>query len=65
MVGEMVARDDLIVLNRSKELTLRRGAGGLIIDFMIAAPRVASKIGDKSVLEETTLSDHRCIEFSL
>ena len=28
-------------------------------------PRLASRISDWSVLEETTLSDHRCIEFNL
>ena len=36
-----------------------------IIDLTIAAPRLASRIGDWSILEETTLSDHGCIEFSL
>ena len=29
LVGKMVARNDLIVLNRGKELTFRRGAGGV------------------------------------
>ena len=28
-------------------------------------PRLASRIGGCSVLEETTLSDHQCIEFNL
>ena len=28
LVGEMVARNDLIVLNKGKEFTFRRGAGG-------------------------------------
>ena len=65
MVGEMVARNDLIVLNRGKEFTFRRGAWGSIIDLTIAAPRLALRIGDWSVLEETTLSDHQCIEFNL
>ena len=36
-----------------------------IIDLTIAAPCLASRIGDWSVLEETTLSDHWCIEFIL
>ena len=65
LVGEMVARNDLIVLNQGKEFTFRRGVGGSIINQTIAAPRFASRIGDWSVLEETTLSDHRCIEFNL
>ena len=56
LAGEMVARNDLIVLNQGKEFTFRRGAGGLII---------TSRIGDWSVLEQTTLSDQRCIEHNL
>ena len=60
----MVARNDLIILNRGRDFTFRRGAGGSIIDLTIAAPRLASRIGDWYVLEETTLSDHQCIEFS-
>ena len=65
LVGEMVARNDLIVLNRGRELTFRRGAGGSIIDLTIAAPRLASRIGDWCVLELITLSDHQCIKFSI
>ena len=65
MVGEMVARNDLIVLNQGGDFTFRRGAGGSIIDLTIAAPRLASRISDWSVLEVITLSDHRCIEFIL
>ena len=65
MVGEMVARSDLIVLNQGGEFTFRRGAGGSIIDLTIAAPRLVSRISDWSVLEVITLSDHRCIEFDL
>ena len=38
LVGKMVARNDLIVLNQGKEFTFRRGAGGSIIDLTIAAP---------------------------
>ena len=57
----MVARNDLIVLNRGMDFTLRRGA----IDLTIAAPRLASRIGDWCVLEVITLSDHQCIEFSI
>ena len=65
LVGEMVARNDLIVLNRGRDLTFRRGAGGSIIDLTIAAPRLASRIGDWCVLDVITLSDHQCIEFSI
>ena len=35
------------------------------IDLTIAAPHLASKIGGWCFLEVTTLSDHRCKEFSL
>ena len=65
LFGKMVARNDLIVLNQGKYFTFTRGAGGLIIDLTIAAPRLASRIGNWSVFEGTTLSDHQCIEFSL
>ena len=65
MVSEIIARNDLIVLNRGRDLTFRRGAGRSIIDLMIAAPRRPSRIGDWSVLEVITLSDHQCIKFSI
>ena len=58
LVGEMVARNDLILLNRGRDFTFRRGAGGSIIDLTIAVPRLASRIGDWCVLEIITLSDH-------
>ena len=60
-----VARSDLTVLNQGRELTFRRGAGGSIIDLTIAAPRLASRMSNWSVLKVITLSDHRCIEFVL
>ena len=46
LVGEMAARNDLIVLNQGRDFTFRRGAGGSIIDLMFAAPRLASGIVD-------------------
>ena len=65
MVGEMAARNDLIVLNQDRDFTFRRGAGGSIIDLTFAAPRLASRIVDWCVLQVITLSDHRCIEFNI
>ena len=65
LVGEIVARNYLILLNRGRDFTFRRGAGGSIIDLTIAAPRLASKICDWCVLEVITLSDHQCNEFSI
>ena len=65
LVGEMVARNDLIVLNRGRDFTIRRGSGGSIIDLTIAAPSLASRIGHWCVLEVITLSDDQCIEFSI
>ena len=59
LISEMVARNDLIVLNQGKEFTFRRGTKGSIIHLTIAAPRLASMIGDLCVLEVITLSDHR------
>ena len=41
LIGEMVARNDLTVLKRGREMTFRRGAKGSIIDLTIAAPRLA------------------------
>ena len=51
MFGQMVARNDLIVLNRGRDFTFRRGPWGSIIDLTIARPRLASKIGDWCILE--------------
>ena len=67
LVGERVARNDLIVLNRGRDFTCRRGAerGGSFIDLAIAAPRLASRIGDWCVFKVITLSGHECIEFSI
>ena len=42
-VGEMVARNDLIVLNRDRDFTFRRVAGVWIIDLTISATRLASR----------------------
>ena len=65
MVGEMVSRNDLTVLNQGREFTYRRRAGGSITDLTIDAPRLASRMSNWSVLEVIILSDHRCIEFDL
>ena len=59
LVGEMAARNDLIVLNQGRDFTFRRGAGGSIIDLTYVAPRLASRIVDWCVLQVITLSDHR------
>ena len=65
MTGEMIARNDLIVLNRGRDFTFKRGVGGSIINLTIAAPHIASRIGDWCVLEIITVSYHQCIEFSI
>ena len=57
----MVARNELTVLNTVREMWSR----GSIIDLTNFAPHFASRIGDCCVLEMTTMSDHRCIEFSI
>ena len=59
------ARNDLIVLNRGRDFTFRRGAGESIIDLTMAAPHLTSRIGDWCFLKVITLSDQRCIEFSI
>ena len=43
LVGEMAAGNDLIVLNRGRDFTFRRGAGGSIIDLTFAAPRLVPR----------------------
>ena len=65
LVGEMVARNDQILLNRGRDFTFRRGVGGSIIDLMMTTPRLASRIGDWCVLEVITFSEHQCIEVSI
>ena len=65
MVGEMAARNDLIVFNQGRDFTFRRGAGGSFIDLTFAAPSLSSGIVDWCVLQIITLSDHQCIEFSI
>ena len=62
LVDEMVARNDLIFSSQGKELPFSRGAGGSKLTSRL--PRHALKIGGWSVLEQTTLSDQRCIEFN-
>ena len=46
MVGEMVAMKDLVVSNQGKKFTFSQGAWRSIIDLIIAAPRLTSRIGD-------------------
>ena len=65
MVGERVAINDMIVFNQGRVYVQRGKGGDQIIDLTITAPRLASRIGDWSVLEGITLISHRCIEFSL
>ena len=54
MVGEMAARNDLIVLNQGRDFTFKRGAGGgAITDLTFATPRLASRIVDWCVGTES------------
>ncbi|XP_043472927.1 uncharacterized protein LOC122505400 [Leptopilina heterotoma] len=63
LVSDMVAANDLVVMNRGREFTFRRGVSGSIIDLTIASPRVARRFARWKVLDETTMSDHQYIEF--
>ena len=69
LVGEMAATNDLIVLNRGRDFTFRRGGGGgggaSIMDLTFAAPRLAPSIADWCFLQVISLSDHQCIEFNI
>ena len=60
LIGEMVARNDLTVLNTGREMTFRRGAGGSIINLTIATPFLASRISNWCILVH-----HHCIDFSI
>ncbi|XP_043475040.1 uncharacterized protein LOC122506788 [Leptopilina heterotoma] len=59
LVSDMVAANDLVVVNRGQEFTFKRGVSGSIIDLTIASPRVARRIVRWGVLDETTMSDHQ------
>ncbi|XP_051174822.1 uncharacterized protein LOC127290358 [Leptopilina boulardi] len=61
----MVSANGLVVLNRGKEITFRRGTSGSILDITIASPRLARRIKEWKVLDEETMSDHQYIEFSV
>ena len=66
LVGEIVARNYVIVLNRGRYFMFRREVvGGSIIELTIAAPLLDSRIGDWCIFDVITLSDHQCIEFSI
>lgn len=64
-MSEMPTEYDLVVVNRGQANTFRRGNAGSIIDLTIMSPRLAPIIRDWWILEETTLSDHRYIEFNM
>ena len=59
LIGEMVARNGLMVLSQGREKRFRQGAGGSIIDLTLAALRLALRRGTWCVLEMIILSDHR------
>ena len=65
LVGEMVARNDLTVLNQGRDFAFRQETGGLIIDFTITAPCLTSIIGNWCLLDVITLSDHQCFQFNI
>ena len=51
LIGDMVARNDLNVLNKDREMTFSRGTGVSITDYTIAARRLALRIYDWCVFE--------------
>ncbi|XP_043469805.1 uncharacterized protein LOC122503366 [Leptopilina heterotoma] len=65
LVTDMVSANDLVVMNRGKELTFRRGASGSILDLTFATPHLARRIRNWKVLDQVTMSDHQYIEFSV
>ncbi|XP_051163763.1 uncharacterized protein LOC127283122 [Leptopilina boulardi] len=65
MIGEMVSRNNFLVVNLGTTWTFRRDAIGSIIDLTIASSKIFSRISDRRVSEEYTASDHQYIEFSV
>ncbi|XP_051175653.1 uncharacterized protein LOC127290876, partial [Leptopilina boulardi] len=65
MIGEMVSRNNFLVVNRGTTWTFRRDAIGSIIDLTIASSKIFSRICDWRVSEDYTASDHQYIEFSV
>ncbi|XP_043470225.1 uncharacterized protein LOC122503663 [Leptopilina heterotoma] len=63
LVTDMISANGLVVLNRGKEFTFRRGVSGFILDLTIASPRLARRTSEWRVLDEETMSDHQYIEF--
>lgn len=64
-VSEMIARMDLIVLNKGNAFTFRRGTTGSVIDITLASSGIAARTSAWRVLEDLSLSDHQYIEFSI
>ena len=64
-ICELVARNNLTVMNNGQEYTFRRGDTGSIIGLTIASENLASKIENWRLLEEITLSDHQYITFEV
>ena len=60
-ISEMISSLGLIILNRGKSPTFRRGDYGSIIDITFASTSVADAITNWEVLEDETLSDHEYI----
>ncbi|XP_043485346.1 uncharacterized protein LOC122513138 [Leptopilina heterotoma] len=65
VIGEMVSRSNLTIVNRGRTWTFRRGAIGSIIDLTIASSPLFRRINEWRVSEEYTASDHQYIEFSV
>lgn len=63
LVSEMIARNDLVIVNQGSANTFSRGDACSIIDLTIASTGIVGNIEGWRVLDEETLSDHKYIEF--
>lgn len=63
---EMIASENLVVLNCGNEPTFIRGSSTSCIDVTISTEKISSSVTDWKVLSHVeTLSDHPCIKFCL
>ena len=64
-IFDYILEENLTILNKGNEPTFINSVRSEVLDLTLATPFITSKIRNWSVLSEPTLSDHRCIEFSL
>jgi len=64
-IFDYILSENLTILNKGNEPTFINSTRREVLDLTLATSFITNKITNWSVLGEPTLSDHRCIEFSL